>query len=211
MKNIESVIEEMYVDLCKSLHIKLELEDGYNSIKYFGPQLKNRKFLINEIVGGYYFLSFFEFFKEISYDPHREINIIYSENESAIMFKRERKYASYKSNFEYWKNELTLFCMIESVLPKGTNYNSEFKKRGFAIVSSAFISGDERIVYDSFALTITLNEDHLEDSGHTIEDVCKDWKWLNYISQVFKECVENYMRNFEQEEKIIKIKTEKWG
>lgn len=210
MKNIESLTEEMYVDLCKSLHINLELGDGYNSIKYFGPQLKNRKFFINEIVGGYYFLSFFEFFKEISYNPEREVNMIYSENESAIMFKRERKYSSYKSNFEYWENELTLFCMIESVLPKGTYYNSEFKKRGFAIVSSAFISGDERIVYDSFALTITLNEDHLEDIGYTIEDVCKDWKWLNYISQVFKGCVENYMRNFEQEEKTIKIKTEKW-
>lgn len=192
MKNIESIIEEMYVDLSKSLGIDVIHNNGkFNSIKYFGPQLKDRKCLINETIGGYYFLGLF---KNIPIDPIQNTNIIYCDNESAIMLQHQKRRSL--SNFEYYEKEITLFCIVESFWPKKINFTSDFKSLGLAILSSFFILPEERIVYDSFALTFRLDEDHLKANNYNIEDIYNDWNWLNYISEVFKECVERYRNKF---------------
>lgn len=130
MKNIESIIEEMYVDLSKSLGIDVILNNGvYNSIKYFGPQLKDRKCLINETIGGNYFLGLF---KNIPYNPIKSTNIIYCDNESAIMLQYQRKYSSHLSNFEYYENEITLFCLVESFWPKEIKFHFGLQKFGIS-------------------------------------------------------------------------------
>lgn len=198
---VERTSDEIYNDICDSLHVDSNNPFkgyGYNLIKYFGPQLKNRKFLINDITGGYYFLGV------LKKNNTRAQRIIYEDNQSAIMFTHH-----HRSNSALIRDPLqvldsygiTLFHLIEGGLPKGINTNSNFGSlNNLAIVSSAFIIAEERIVYDSFALSFTLDKDHLKANGYTIEDVCGDWNWLNYISRVFNECIERHIYKFKKEE-----------